>query len=140
MNFSKIFGLCTISSAKGVEKMTQQADAAWVRSTLLREHNITPVDWESRIGSFPMKMYCPCEMWKHIWGPETQRKKGIKHIIAYYFQGVSWMVNVDQIESKKQEDYFNLMGVPRPVWQLLVAEKMVADGAFLVDINPDSTG
>ena len=115
--------------------MTQEGDAHWVKQVmLLNEYGITPkLEWETRIGSFPMKSYCPCELWGNIREPKTQRQKRIQLIIAYYFQGVSYLVKVDQIGSKKQEDHFNLMGVPRPVWQLLVA--MVASLE-----NPESTG
>ena len=116
--------------------MTTEGDAHWVTEVELPKYGIKPAEWTSRRGSFPTKGYCPCEMWleqPHQLSIRKTPQQIVDLVIAFYFQGVSYLVKKDRIASTEQENHFNLMGVPRPVWQLLVA--MIAKEA-----TPDATG
>ena len=112
--------------------------ACFVESSLRRCYGIEPEPtWETRESSLSSIGYCAEVMWLeklNIGTPTKSPRQIVEQVTEFYIPStIHHLIKIDQIAGPKQEKLFNFWGVPRPVWQLLVA--MIANGA-----TPDATG
>ena len=79
----------------------------------LRFRGIVPNDWEKRVS-------CCLNITRDF--PQIEEWTNPEEVIRNLFKGfIHPILNMENIEKKEAEDTFNFWGVPRPVWQLLVA-------------------